>query len=372
MNNSLPRLLIVGYYGKGNFGDQLMVEQLVASLPDSEITIIAYKETPFILPGVNIVLNNKKKNGLLFLYNILKNFYRCDVVIWGGGTCFYDNVYNGLKHLYGLTKIYLLTRIFRKKMIFLGVGIGEIIHRRNKLIVKHILKNSELVTVRDLKSLDYISNNLIRGNIHRTEDLAYLCNYPLLDVPHISDKIIFCGLSYNDKPGYDDNIIALNLARILDNLIEAGYLIDMVPMHLGNSYDDVAFNKMVYEYMKHKEKCRLVCISPLQQVTETMQVLAAATAVVSMRLHGLIAGLILGKVVCAISDSKKIHSFMLEIGLKADLLSINELATDDATSLILNSVRKQAKKTGIHHLKRSESYENINLLKNILLSSRKK
>lgn len=369
MSSRPPRLLMVGYYGKGNFGDQLMIEGLVSALSDSEIAIVAYKETPFILSGVDIVFNNKKTSVYSSLYNFFNiglSFYKCDVVIWGGGTCFYDDIKNGPKNLYGIIKIFLLTRIFRKKMVFLGVGIGELVHSRNKFFTRYILENSDLVTVRDSQSLDYVFNDAIRGNIHQTEDLAYLYNHSAGEVSQCPNKIIFCGLSHNNKPGYEDVIIVKNLARIFDQLIDAGYLIDMVPMHLGTSYDDIAFNSMVYEHIVHKEKCRLVSISPLRQVNETMLVLSAATAVVSMRLHGLIAGLMLKKRICAISDSKKIHSFMLDNGFQADLLRIKELDADVAASRILSSIRKQTLENNELILKRRESYENIKMLNKLL------
>lgn len=358
--------LLIGYYGKGNFGDQLMLTELVASLGNINKVIIAYSEVPFKIDNIPVIYNVKKCNVRQFIVkslNIFKAFARTDIVIWGGGTCFYDNVVNGKSNLLGIAKIYLLSRLFRKKLIFLGVGIGEIIHPVNKLIVRYLLRNANLVTLRDSASMLYAANNVTKGNVYKTEDIAYLHHKPVESNTRTQCKIIFCGLSYADKQGYDDQFISMSIARILDDLVDEGYLVDFLPLHLGKSSDDEIFNRKVFDCMSKKDKCRIVKISPENQVEDTMAIINSASVVISMRLHGLVAGMMLGKKLIAISDSLKIHSMMADSGLACNVLTLDEICCNEASGKILKAINCSCVDTILLNIKRNESQKNIYLLK---------
>src|SRR5690606_18188558 len=132
------KILIVGYYGYDNLGDDLMLLALLNGINDSlenlKITILARKSQNLAnlidkFENVEIAyfkMNNKPFN--LYLY--VKTIFTVDLTIWGGGTCFSDQ--DGL----GNFKFFIFNLIFRRKFSYLGIGIGELKKNTSKLITR--------------------------------------------------------------------------------------------------------------------------------------------------------------------------------------------------------------------------------------------
>ena len=101
------KILLFGYYGKSNIGDDIMLLNLVHLLeirkPKKIIIIVDPSfniENKF---NKNIIFIRGFKNNLpLVIYHIIMS----QIFIWGGGTCFFDNPSTrGLKELYFFTRL---------------------------------------------------------------------------------------------------------------------------------------------------------------------------------------------------------------------------------------------------------------------------
>lgn len=178
---------IIGHYGGENFGDEFMLEALLAYLDTvnkiGKIFIVSKQRSAakstvtFVSPG--------------FL-SILKVFFQTKVLILGGGTHFHDDYHKKRlkRHYLYLAKILIISLLYRlcfKKVYYLGVGYAPLSSSTIKKFTKISLLLANQITVRDkvsLKNLNSLSQKSLFSGEHLTFDLASLHR----EVEHIRAK----------------------------------------------------------------------------------------------------------------------------------------------------------------------------------------
>jgi len=369
MLHKQKNIFLIGYYGKGNFGDQLMLYGLLKNLQDYNLTVLAYNEIPFRYINVDYqtVFNTGKKitDRVLLLIKLIRVMTTVDAVIWGGGTCFYDNVYGGWRLLFGVLKMYVLARLFMKKVGFVGIGVGDICFLHNYQITKYLIKKSDVITLRDITSYELAKKYNSKAQL--VEDLAFLSvlNTPMsVTVNEKMEKIVFCGMSCYDILQCDNNDIIREISSSLDALIARNYKIEMVPMHLGNEADDTSFHNKIIKGMKYGKLVKQRDIGS-NQIDDTMNAIRSATIVVSMRLHGLLAARLADKPFVALGESQKIKTFMKDNNMDEMLLKYNEIER------LVDKIQTIERVQGVFspvslELKYEMALKNIEIIKDVL------
>lgn len=140
------KILISGYYGFDNFGDEAILGVLTSKL----------KELGHF---VTVLSSNPKKTSLLYgvksifsfcFIKLLFNLAKTDVLISGGGSLLQD--VTSSKSLFYYLFVINMALLFRKKVIIFAQGIGPINNKFCAFLTKNTLKKCSLVTVRDRKS----------------------------------------------------------------------------------------------------------------------------------------------------------------------------------------------------------------------------
>ena len=76
----MKKVLISGYYGFGNFGDEMILKLLLEKLKDCDVTVLTNDpRKTFDTYGVHSVYT-------FSLEHVLKEIAYCDVLISGGGS----------------------------------------------------------------------------------------------------------------------------------------------------------------------------------------------------------------------------------------------------------------------------------------------
>lgn len=160
--NNIKKFFLFGYFGRNNFGDDLMLVSLLKHLSKKK-----YKK--IVLSG-NSNFSNKIKNFNTIIYprNILyfiKGLLQCTDFVLTGGSWFHDNYQKNPDKINFLSRILLLTisliflRLLNKKVILLGVSIGPF---NDNSIMKFLtylsLYSCNKVLLRDKKSLNEIKS----------------------------------------------------------------------------------------------------------------------------------------------------------------------------------------------------------------------
>lgn len=186
----LRKALAVGYYGYGNFGDELLlkaIRKILKSIGFNTVGIL-YPKTQSSISGVKVYKRFSPKEVVPAIKNT-------DVVIFGGGGLFQDvTSLRSFLYYYTIAKISIF---FRKPVIFLGTSFGPLKKNLSRLLIRDIVRSKYTFFLpRDRISVRYIG--YLGGNVHSGMDIAveYLKNldincakkYDVLIVPKSYDN----------------------------------------------------------------------------------------------------------------------------------------------------------------------------------------
>ena len=162
------KLVLAGYYGCGNLGDEAMLEPLLSGIrknfPTSEITVLS-GDPPETSRCYNVAAVKR-----FSFFDVIRAIRNCDALILGGGGLLQDAT--SMRSLRYYLLLIGIAKFFRKKVALLGQGIGPV---RNKGLLKRKLKNIDLITVRDEESLKELTRiGIAAKKLALTADLAFL------------------------------------------------------------------------------------------------------------------------------------------------------------------------------------------------------
>ena len=165
-----PHVVISGYYGFGNIGDEAVLAGIVESLrtvcPSVQITALsATPETTAEALGIEAV--NRNHWG-----SIKRTLRQADLLISGGGSLLQD-VTSALSPLYYLNVIRLGLQTGIAVMIY-AQGFGPLRRRFNRWIARRLLRCVDCITVRDAESAKALQElGVDRSPILITADPAF-------------------------------------------------------------------------------------------------------------------------------------------------------------------------------------------------------
>ncbi len=290
----MVNILISGYYGFGNAGDELILLSMLNSLRGlrSNLRIT-------VLSGDPKSTNEKykvKAINRLNIFSFLSELYKTDLVISGGGGLLQD-VTSFWSSLYYLGIIFL-AQTFGKKTFLYAQGIGplrsKLIHWLTGTILNHMTK----LTVRDEESKNFICRlGINHSRVQTTADPVFSLELPALSKEFIEKKrfgFVFRKIS----PG-EQKIWAETIDQIHQNL---GAEIFLIPFQEGEDYP---IAKRIAQLMKNEVK-----LFQWRNLNQLVNLFSSLNLVITMRLHALILGLINQKIVIGVSDEPKIVNLL--------------------------------------------------------------
>jgi polysaccharide pyruvyl transferase WcaK-like protein/peptidoglycan/xylan/chitin deacetylase (PgdA/CDA1 family) len=161
------RTVIFGNFGAMNLGDEAILSGQLEDLRSSKnIHTVVVARNPKEIKRLHNVRSVSLLNLLGILYEIMKSNF---VIVGGGGLiCKSDRGLIGILYqMYMLFVYFLLPRLFGKKIYTVGIGVYD---NTNPLILKiaaGLLKYSEIITVRDVHSLDLLQRLHIPAKIYK-------------------------------------------------------------------------------------------------------------------------------------------------------------------------------------------------------------
>jgi polysaccharide pyruvyl transferase CsaB len=301
------KILISGYYGFGNAGDELILETIVSELStlkkDIEFTVLSFnpKETEKAhkLRAVN------RWNCI----KVIREIIRCDVLISGGGGLFQDITGSLGLHYYLL--IILIAKLFGKQVYVYGAGVNEL-KLINRIIAAKILSYVDGITVREADSFSLLVKwGIPKEKIRVTADPVMLKNVKTEKHVKNNPTVVFIL-----RPPLKGKWRVELYAKLVDAVFQR-LKADLVflPFHPQN---DMEFSIQVMRKMKAKSS--LVQWKHFDDIYNTID---KADLVISQRLHGLILAVLYGIPLIGISDNEKIDRFLKELGQK-NISLINE------------------------------------------------
>ncbi len=332
------RILISGYYGFNNIGDESILKAVTGSLreglTDIDITVLSSDPAG---TAEKFGVHSVNRRSLLC---ILKAVAHCDLLISGGGSLLQD-VTSKRSILYYLF-IMWLAGIMGKDYFVYSQGIGPINMARNKKLTCRVLRKASGIVVRDEKSREFL------GEIGIDKSQVVVTADPVLKLKpaglEIGRRILAeegCrfetkGMSSTERPTVVgmaikerrlDSSFADELTLAAEKLIrERGCKIVLIPFHYS---EDMAIASELAERLKERGLGDDVCAVRHKYLAEEMMSIIGNTDIlVGVRLHSLIHAAIMGMPMIGISYDPKINSFMYSVGRKA-MCSVYDFTADD-------------------------------------------
>lgn len=145
------KVLLCGYYGYANFGDEWSLAAVAAAIrqvePASELRVISGQpDQTKALHGLAAVSRNP--------YHLYQALQWMDLLVCAGGSLLQD-VTSARSLLFYLGLLTLAHRL-GKPVVLWGQGIGPIIRPKLRTLTGKLLNQAALITVRDQASLDFL------------------------------------------------------------------------------------------------------------------------------------------------------------------------------------------------------------------------
>ena len=307
----MSNVVISGYYGSRNAGDEAMLAAMVEVLsdlnPKVNITVIsASPEDTRRRHGVNAV-------GWLDLWGIFAAVRRADLLLSGGGSLL-QNVTSRRSLYYYLLIIWLAELVGTPVMLY-AQGIGPINGGFARWFMGYIGNRVKMITVRDRGSLAELKAlGITRPPIEPTADPVHAIHQVDRDMGRqilarygvtVGKKPLVC-ISVREWCGMNHykEVVARAADRIVD---EFGAQVVFLPMQYP---EDVRTAELVASLAKHE-----MTVLPEEYMTsELLSIVGNMELLISIRLHALIFAGVMGVPMIGISYDPKVDRFLESVG----------------------------------------------------------
>jgi len=268
-------ILISGFYGFGNAGDEAVLEGLLKSLKFSnaeDITVLTS----------NLEYTKKHHKSIKYVprysKEALKSLLNCDIFLSGGGSLLQNITSN--KSLYYYLFMLDLAKFLRKRTVIYAQGIGPINGKNHLKKVINSIKKCNIISVRDKDSQDIlVSNGIPKERVLLTYDPAFLASKDTEKAEYILGKY-----NLNNK-----NFIVISLRPYKDNswLKELKKSIEIV-------YNNLKIPIIALPFLPEEDADISKGIKEITTVTEEIDwktikgIISKSSMVIGQRFHSLI------------------------------------------------------------------------------------
>ena len=161
-------LLLAGYIGCGNLGDDAIALGFVQGLGNAgfDITVMSGRpEETNRLYGFSVVDRKDFKQ-------IEEAISRCDAVVFPGGSIFQDAT--SVRSVAYYQKIVGMAKKAKKKVLLLGQGVGPLTTFLGKRMAASAFNDADVISVRDPESAQTLKDIGVRTSARMTADMAFL------------------------------------------------------------------------------------------------------------------------------------------------------------------------------------------------------
>ena len=293
-------VMISGYYGSKNSGDEAVLRSIVESLrqerPNIKITVLSRR------PEETKLSNNVKSIYWLNVFSILSTMKNTELLISGGGNLMQDET--STRTLLYYLSIIKCARLTGAKVMLYANGIGPLNKEKNRQRVKDQLNQISLLTIREEKSLEELKIiGITKPHIEITADAAFTLEI----APNIQREESLNGkyfiISIRSWKHLDSEFEE-KIARFADYVKER-YKLEPVCIAMQPQYD-LDISKRV----SAKIKSGATVLIKRYSVDEMLNIVQNSEFVLGMRLHTLIYAAKAGVPVIALGYGPKVEGIM--------------------------------------------------------------
>jgi polysaccharide pyruvyl transferase CsaB len=338
------RLLIAGYYGHGNLGDEAILEAMLGGLrearPDVAVTIAC--GNPEATKARHQVRAVHERNWPA----LIEAAAASDAIVLGGGGLFHDyfgadeNVLFTPGH-WGVplcVAFPALAALHGLPFMLYGVGAGPLTSEVGRRLTRLAFERANPATVRDQASADLVKSIGVTRAVEVTADPAWL----IAPTPHERVRTLLREAGVPESPaklvavairhwaiGVAPDDWQARLAAALDELA-ADATILFVPFQAGTEGDltnDRAASERVRDRMRHARAAAI--LTNLESPSDVQGVFSVCDLVIAMRLHAGILAAGAGTPVLGLAYDAKVSLILDQAGLGSQVLQLAEFSPQE-------------------------------------------
>ena len=306
-------LLISGYYGFHNLGDEAILSSMQQALRQEhdnlELTVLSAN------PALTRSSYDVKALSRTDYRAIWKELGKTDLLISGGGSLLQDVTSSRSLQYYLL--ILAMSLLRGTPFMIYSQGIGPIRGSWNRRITAWILKKARVLTVRDQQSFDELLRlGIPKERLFLSADPVLLFQAPptmvgctiLEQLGVQTERGPIIGVSV--RPWGNNEAWIMELAKALDAMVvERNAQIVFLPMQRN---DDEKIGQRIRDSMKQKDLA--FCLPHGKSVQELLSVIDACRLLIGVRLHALVFAAITTTPAIAIRYDPKVDHFAQRVG----------------------------------------------------------
>ncbi|MDY0236065.1 MAG: polysaccharide pyruvyl transferase CsaB [Gudongella sp.] len=283
--NNGPAILMSGYFGFDNSGDDAILTAIVKDIldfrPDARVKVLSRD------PNKTEDLCNVSAANRFKIRDIIRSLKATDILVSGGGSLLQD-VTSTRSLLYYLA-LMKLAFFYKKPVMVYANGIGPVNKSFNRRLVKRVLNRVDFITLRDEDSRKCLEDMGVKNrNIQVTADPVFT----LQAAPAERVNIIFQDEGIDkDKPlvgisvrhWKNDELLVRELSKVIKYILENKDIsVVLIPMHYP---EDLKISQSILDKVDNLN-CHL--LQEKYNVEELMGIIGELKLMVAMRLHSLI------------------------------------------------------------------------------------
>lgn len=311
----MHKIVISGYYGFNNIGDESILKAVVDNLRErlTGIDITVLSQNP-ASTAEKYKVHSVDRKSIRAIVSAVKN---CDLLISGGGSLLQD--VSSKKSIIYYLAIMWIAKFLGKKIFIYSQGIGPISTKFNRIMTAMTLKMADGIVVRDEASKELLVEiGINEEDIHVTAD-------PVL---RIKKADLSKGLEILKREGFVEDKARLAVGWAIRERKTEGNFVDELCDSMNALYDKYHAQNILIPFhysedmaviLKLKERLgdKVTCIEHKYLTDEMLSIIGNMDILVGVRLHSIIHAAIMGVPMIAISYDPKINSFMHSMNMKA-------------------------------------------------------
>ena len=326
-------MLISGYYGFKNSGDDALLLSIIEQLKENRenINITVLSQNPKETEQIYKVKAVKRDN----IFSLIKSIISTKLVLMGGGTLIQDGT--STKSLLYYLLIIKVAKFFGKKVMLYSNGIGPL-KEENYKITRKVLNKVDLITLRDeISSLELKKAGVTKPKVILTADSAFNLYFDEkqdisglkkeFNIPQ--DKKYFCVAIRNHKRLADD--FCDILAEVCDR-VSNDY--DIYPVFIPfQKMNDTEITNTIISKMKTESKV----FDSEVEISDLLSFISHSELCIGMRLHSLIYSALCKVPLVGLVYDPKITGFMEYIG-QENYLDVKSLKKDELMKMVYDGL----------------------------------
>jgi polysaccharide pyruvyl transferase CsaB len=301
------RLVLAGYFGRGNLGDDAILLGFTRAIKDLpyHYTIIGTPEVLMRDYGLRGVSHSDMRA-------VGAAIQEADALVFPGGSIFQDvSSTRSVAYYANLVKV---AKKANKKVVMLGQGVGPLNGFFGKKMATAAFSAADLIAVRDRDSVTTLNSLGVKGSFRVTADMAFLLPKPAAEEGQKAfglGDMRSVGLSARPAGGDTKNVVKV-FSQLMKLLFDNRWVPAMIEM--DREMDRPLIDKLGKEFGGKVPEIKGLT-SPIQLQQRLMRM----DAVIGMRLHAGILATSVGVPAYMVSYDPKVNAFANSMGYPTPL-----------------------------------------------------